>query len=192
MRPPVVYDPPARFGGLSRSPDAPLEAMPGAWRNRRADCDDPAHNIRRREARWSCCRRGLPPHGTRPRVQVRVVDTPPHPASYPRTGTTADLDGEQVRHPAVVKFHFLPGTIRRGDRSTKAFKELCYCLGTEMLSLHARRLPSTRKKLIKDRGGDLQRPRARVQEPDVESRFFAYRAVNNEISHLREPGASHP
>lgn len=39
---------------------------------------------------------------------------------------------------AVIKIHFLPDTLRRGDRSTKVIKELSRSLGTELLSLHLR------------------------------------------------------
>jgi hypothetical protein len=37
---------------------------------------------------------------------------------------------------AVIKIHFLPHTIHRGDRSTKLIKQLSRTLGTELLSLH--------------------------------------------------------
>jgi hypothetical protein len=37
---------------------------------------------------------------------------------------------------AVIKIHFLPHTIHRGDHSTKLIKHLSRTLGTELLSLH--------------------------------------------------------
>jgi len=53
---------------------------------------------------------------------------------------------------AVSKIHFLPGTIRQGDRSTRIIKELSRSLGTEMLSLHARELAIEKeKKLVLER-----------------------------------------
>lgn len=39
---------------------------------------------------------------------------------------------------AVFKFHFLPQTVERGDRTTKIIKKLSRTLGTELLSLHLR------------------------------------------------------
>jgi len=39
---------------------------------------------------------------------------------------------------AVIKIHFLPKTIRRGDDSTRIIKRLSHSLGTELLSLHLR------------------------------------------------------
>jgi len=42
---------------------------------------------------------------------------------------------------AVVKIHFKPYAIHRGDRSTKLIKKLSRTLGTELLSLHIREDP---------------------------------------------------
>jgi hypothetical protein len=39
---------------------------------------------------------------------------------------------------AVIKIHFLPGALRREDRSTRIIKELSRSLGTELLSLNLR------------------------------------------------------
>lgn len=39
---------------------------------------------------------------------------------------------------AVIKIHFLPGTLKREDRSTRIIRELSRSLGTELLTLHVR------------------------------------------------------
>ncbi len=39
---------------------------------------------------------------------------------------------------AVIKIHFLPGTLHREDRSTRIIRELSRTLGTELLTLHVR------------------------------------------------------
>lgn len=39
---------------------------------------------------------------------------------------------------AVIKIHFLPGTLQRDDRSTRIIRELSRTLGTELLTLHVR------------------------------------------------------
>ena len=86
---------------------------------------------------------------------------------------------------AVIKIHFLPGTIQRGDRSTRVIKELSEALGAEMLSLHAREVALEKEaKLLEERqeicniiAHDFRNILARIR--------FAYRAVNNEISYLR-------
>jgi len=87
---------------------------------------------------------------------------------------------------AVVKIHFLPGTIKQGDRSTKIIKELSRSLGTEMLSLHARELAVEKEeRLVEERKEicDILAHEFRNLVPRI---GFAYRAINNEISFLRE------
>ncbi|MHC1742715.1 MAG: hypothetical protein AB9873_06750 [Syntrophobacteraceae bacterium] len=39
---------------------------------------------------------------------------------------------------AVIKIHFVPGTLQREDRSTRIIRELSRSLGTELLTLHVR------------------------------------------------------
>ena len=53
---------------------------------------------------------------------------------------------------AVVKIHFTPYTIKRGDRSTRIIKKLSRTLGTEWLSLHLREASTrARKRLDQER-----------------------------------------
>ena len=51
---------------------------------------------------------------------------------------------------AVIKIHFLPETIKRGDRSTRIIKELSRFLGTEMRSLHANEIALEKEKKLVD------------------------------------------
>jgi hypothetical protein len=87
---------------------------------------------------------------------------------------------------AVIKIHFLPRTIKQGDRATRIIKELSRSLGTEMLSLHARELAIEKEKnlvLERQETSDALAHEFRNLVPKI---GFAYRAINNEISYLRE------
>jgi hypothetical protein len=185
-----VYDPPGKVWEDYRDrPDAPLEAM--AWcveRQKSWTADDPARDIRSARKRLVGAA-GEDYHHMEPVLVFKpeLWDTLPDAALYP-----ANSDGEHIwaeskyATVAVVKIHFLAGAIRRGDRATKVIKELCYSLGTEMLSLHAREVTLDKeRKFIRDReetcnvlAHEFRNLMSRVG--------FAYRAVNNEISCLRE------
>lgn len=87
---------------------------------------------------------------------------------------------------AVIKIHFLPLTITRGDRSTKIIKKLSRTLGTQMLSLQLR------ESLLK---GQKELARQRLQSCNILAHelrntlmklSFAFGAINAEISFLRE------
>ena len=87
---------------------------------------------------------------------------------------------------AVIKIHFRPGSIRRGDQSTKIIKKLSRTLGTELLSLHIRQTLSDAQK-------DLARQRLQscnVLAHELRNTLiklgFIFSAVNAEISFLRE------
>jgi len=87
---------------------------------------------------------------------------------------------------AVIKIHFLPGTIKQGDRSTRVIKELSHSLGTQMLSLHVREEALEKeRRLAKQRqeAVDILAHEFRNLVPRI---GFAYRAINNEIGYLRE------
>ncbi|MGV8074956.1 MAG: hypothetical protein AB2L11_10425 [Syntrophobacteraceae bacterium] len=92
---------------------------------------------------------------------------------------------------AVVKIHFRPFTIRRGDRSTKIIKKLSLTLGTELLSLHIRETLSEAQK-------DLARQRLQscnVLAHELRNTLvklgFIFSAINAEISYLREQWELH-
>jgi hypothetical protein len=87
---------------------------------------------------------------------------------------------------AVIKIHFLPYMIRRGDRSTKIIKKFSRTLGTELLSLHIRETQSEAQK-------DLTRQRLQscnVLAHELRNTLiklgFAFSAINAEIGFLRE------
>ncbi len=87
---------------------------------------------------------------------------------------------------AVVKIHFKPGTVRRGDDSTKIIKKLSRILGTELLSVHIREtLSEAQKELARQR---LQS--CNVLAHDLRNTLiklgFIFSAINAEISFLRE------
>jgi hypothetical protein len=87
---------------------------------------------------------------------------------------------------AVIKIHFQPGTINRGDRSTVIIKELSQSLGTEMLSLHAREIALEKEKSLVTSRHDTCNAIAHEFRNIITRIGFAYRIVNNEIGYLRE------
>ncbi len=87
---------------------------------------------------------------------------------------------------AVIKIHFKPLTVRRGDRSTKIIKKLSRALGTELLSLHIREtLSEAQKELARQR---LQSCNVLAHElrNTLIKLGFIFSAINAEISYLRE------
>lgn len=87
---------------------------------------------------------------------------------------------------AVIKIHFKPYQIRRGDRSTKMIKLLSRTLGTELLSLHIREtLAEAQENLTRQR---LQTCNVLAHElrNTLMKLGFTSSAINAEISYLRE------
>lgn len=87
---------------------------------------------------------------------------------------------------AVIKIHFKPYQIRRGDRSTKMIKLLSRTLGTELLSLHIREtLAEAQETLTRQR---LQTCNVLAHElrNTLMKLGFTSSAINAEISYLRE------
>ena len=86
---------------------------------------------------------------------------------------------------AVIKIHFLPQTIRRGDDSTKIIKRLSRSLGTELLSLHLRetyleareRLSRERLTACNDMAHELRNTLAKMG--------FIFSTINTVVSFLR-------
>jgi len=87
---------------------------------------------------------------------------------------------------AVIKIHFLPGTIKQGDRCTRVIKELSQSLGTQMLSLHAREVALEKEERLAEERLETCDVLAHEFRNLVPRIGFAYRAINNEISYLRE------
>jgi hypothetical protein len=187
---PSDYDYPGKeWENYRDRPDGILEAM--AWcveRQKSWTAEDPKSNIR-------CVRKQLEGkasedyHHMEP-VLVRKADlweTIPPVDIFPEDGS-----GKPIWHDsayatvAVIKIHFQPGSIKHGDRATKLIKELSRSLGTEMLSLHAREVALEKEeKLAQERleTCDVLAHEFRNLVPRI---GFAYRAINNEISYLRE------
>ena len=87
---------------------------------------------------------------------------------------------------AVIKIHFKPGCIKRGDYATKVIKKLSRTLGTELLSLHVREtLSEAQKELARQR---LQSCNVLAHElrNTLIKLGFIFSAINAEISFIRE------
>ncbi|MEM5786141.1 MAG: hypothetical protein AAGU11_02410 [Syntrophobacteraceae bacterium] len=107
----------------------------------------------------------------------------PYPVDY--AGNPIWRDSECIVV-AVIKIHFKPGTITRGDYSTKIIKKLSQTLGTELLSLHVREtLSKAQKELARQR---LQSCNVLAHElrNTLIKLGFIFSAINAEISYLRE------
>lgn len=168
-------------------PGRVLEAM--AWcveRQQSWTADNPSENIRSVRKQLQ----NLPEdyHHMEP-VLVRKADLygTHHLASqYPRDwqGNPIWRESEYIVV-AVIKFHFLPQSIRRGDRTTKIIKRLSRTLGTELLSLHLR------EGYLRDRE-KLSRERLRTSDElahelrnTLAKLGFVFSAINTLMSFLR-------
>ena len=187
---PSDYDYPGKGWEAYRDrPGGLLEAM--AWcveRQKSWTADNPEDNVR-------CVRKQL--EGKAPEdyhhmepVLVRKADlweNIPPPDAFPEDSSGKRMwEDSSYATVAVIKIHFLAGTIKQGDRTTKLIKELSRSLGTEMLSLHARELAVEKEKelvLERQETCDLLAHEFRNLVPRI---GFAYRAINNEIGYLRE------
>jgi hypothetical protein len=113
--------------------------------------------------------------------------------TIPPLGTFPDDSSEQpiwkdspYATVAVIKIHFMPRTIKQGDRSTCIIKELAHSLGTQMLSLHAREIALEKEMSLVQERHDTCNFLAHEFRNLVPRIGFAYRAINNEIAYLRE------
>ncbi len=87
---------------------------------------------------------------------------------------------------AVIKIHFLPHTIQRGDRATKVIKKLSRVLGTEMFSLHIREtVNQVQQELTNERFASCN-ALAHELRNTLAKLSFIFSAINAEISFLRE------
>jgi len=87
---------------------------------------------------------------------------------------------------AVIKIHFRPLTIQRGDRSTKIIKKLSRTLGTELLSLHLRETyVDAREKLAQERLESCNLLSHELRNT-LTKLAFVFSAVNTVMSFLRE------
>ena len=170
-------------------PEGVPEAMAWCVENQKSwTADDPENNIRsvRKQLEGKA---GEDYHHMEP-VLVRksdVWDKLPPVTAYP-----TDHLGESVwletsfATVAVIKIHFAPGSIRRGDKATQVIKKLSQSLGTQMLSLHARELALEKQKRLAEERQDACNTFAHEFRNILTRTGFIYRAINNEISYLRE------
>ena len=187
---PSDYDYPGKVWDTYRDrPGGILEAM--AWcveRQKSWTAEEPENNIR-------CVRKQL--EGKAPEdyhhmepVLVKKTDLwekAPAAHAFPK-----DSSGKRIWNDsayatvAVIKIHFFPRTIKQGDRATRIIKELSRSLGTEMFSLHAREVALEKQKRLAEERQDTCNSLAHDFRNIMARTGFAYRAINNEISYLRE------
>jgi hypothetical protein len=87
---------------------------------------------------------------------------------------------------AVIKIHFLPDSIRRGDRFTRMINKLSTTLGTELLSLHLREIClKTREKLARERL-HLSNEIAHELRNTLAKLGFVFSSINTMMSFLRD------
>lgn len=87
---------------------------------------------------------------------------------------------------AVIKIHFLPNTIRRGDKSTKLIKRLARVLGSDILSLHLREaFCEVRRAFERRRLESCNELAHQLRNPIMKLGFIAS-AINAEIALLRQ------
>ncbi len=87
---------------------------------------------------------------------------------------------------AVIKIHFLPNTVKRGDKSTKLIKQLARRFGSELLSLHLREFfYEARRQLDQMRIESCNVLAHELRNPIMKLGFIAS-AINTEIAFFRE------
>ena len=87
---------------------------------------------------------------------------------------------------AVIKIHFKPATIKRGDRSTTIIKKLSRTLGTELLSHHIRETLSEAQDVLTRQRLQSCNVLAHEMRNTVVKLGFIFSAINTEIGFLRE------
>jgi hypothetical protein len=86
---------------------------------------------------------------------------------------------------AVIKIHFLPQTIRRGDDSTRIIKGLSRSLGTELLSLHLRETYlEARERLARERITACNEMAHELRNTTAKMGFI-FSTINTVVSFLR-------
>jgi len=187
---PSDYDYPGKVWDVYRDrPGGILEAM--AWcveRQKSWTAENPENNIR-------CVRKqleGKAPEDYHHMEPVLVKKTDlwykiPSLEAFPEDSSGKPIwEDSLYATVAVIKIHFLPGTIKQGDRSTRIIKELSHSLGTEMLSLHARELVVEKEKRLVEEREETCNTLAHEFRNLLVKMASAYRIANNEVAYLRE------
>ena len=187
---PSDYDYPGKLWDTYRDrPGSILEAM--AWcveRQKSWTAEEPQNNIR-------CVRKQL--EGKAPEdyhhmepVLVKKTDLwekAPVAQAFPKDSSGKPIwNDSPYATVAVIKIHFFPRSIRQGDRATKIIKDLSRSLGTEMFSLHAKEVALEKQKRLTEERQETCNNLAHDFRNIMARTGFAYRAINNEISYLRE------
>ena len=170
-------------------PGGILEAM--AWcveRQKSWTADDPEHNVRsvRKQLEGKA---GKDYHHMEPVLveKTDLWDEVPPIRAYPKDSLGSPIwQDSPYATVAVIKIHFLPGSIKRSDRANRVIKELSQSLGTQMLSLHAREITLEKQKKLAEERQETCNTLAHEFRNLVPRVGFAYRAINNEIAYLRE------
>ncbi len=168
-------------------PGRPLEAM--AWcveRQRSWTADNPAEDTR--SVRKQILGQPENCHHMEP-VLIRKSDIYGDKADldYPRTWDGAPIwqDTDYVVV-AVIKIHFLPNSLKRGDKSTKLIKKLSRLLGSELLSMYLKEMYcEAQRDLEKKRLESCNELAHQLRNPIMKLAFVSS-AINAEISFLRE------
>ncbi|MGQ9748327.1 hypothetical protein [Desulfosoma sp.] len=106
-----------------------------------------------------------------------------YPLNWKGTPIWQDTDYVVV---AVIKIHFLPHSIQRGDRATKVIKKLSRILGTEMFSLHIREtLSQVQSELTQERFASCNALAHELRNTLMKLSFI-FSAINAEVGFLRE------
>ncbi len=112
--------------------------------------------------------------------------------SSEKTQYPVDWQGNDIWHDtenvvaAVVKIHFMPGTLRRGDRSTRIAGELAQSLGSELLTLWFReKLYRASKDFARQRLQTCEILAHELRNTLVKL-GFVFSAINAQIAILRE------
>ena len=187
---PSDYDPPGKIWDTYRDrPGSILEAM--AWcveRQKSWTSDEPEHNIR--SVRKQLEGRAWEDYHHMEPVLIKKTDLwdmMPPASIYPSNSQGDPIwQDSQYATVAVIKIHFLPKIIKRGDRSTRVITELSQSLATEMLSLHARGIALLSEIRLEEELQETCNILAHDFRNIIAGIGFAYRAANNEIGYLRE------
>jgi hypothetical protein len=187
---PSGYDYPGKSWEDYRDrPGGILEAM--AWcveRQKSWTADDPEHDSRsvRKQLEGMA---GEDYHHMEPVLlkKADLWDVAPPFRTYPHDSWGGAIwQDSQHATVAVIKIHFLPKQLRQSDRSTCIIKELSRSLGTEILSLHAREKALVKEMKLMEERQETYNTLAHEFRNAVTRMAFVYRAINNEISYLRE------
>lgn len=168
-------------------PGRPLEAM--AWcvgQQKSWTADNPAEDIRsvRKQLVGE-----LEDYNHMEPVLVKKSEIYGHNAQlqYPLTwdGKPIWQDTEYVVV-AIIKIHFLPNTIRRGDKSTKFIKRLARVLGSDILSLYLRETFCEVRRSFESKKLESCNELAHQLRNPIMKLGFISSAINAEIALLRQ------